>query len=494
MEVIREAVGGDPVQRHLRDGLLTLSALALGFHPDDLRQELDIVLTQRNIGVPGLAPFGRFLVVNEGFLRHGTLVVDPRAVVAQQNVFRVKAFLEAFFQLPEVVIIPVGVIDDDLPVFIDAGENDEVLGIGEDGVVVHQHDGDLPLLQRLVDNVPVRCLLTGKLKRLVAVFQPGNVIDRPSAEIVRQLVGGVFMVGQVACHHGQRNDAASAGRNGTAAVHGVGVVVLEILRNGGNDLLFFALGLRRDFLSGGLRSCFLGNCGSRLLDGRRRFRRGLHLRGDVQVLQHESAILVLRHVGINLTEPVFKPAVGNGEASFLSCYVPAVKNKSVRGLLRGILPQTRHLRLIRHGVGRDPDITGNRVFRNARTYHFANRRGGGRESGDAAKKRQRKQNRSQPPAISMYAHSFAPLSVKSVPCPRAAGYGCVYKHGYSIKHFLSKVKICRRRETVLPKRIFQEARSVYFLFRLWDIHRAEQPSSAPSVFMMTSSTSHLPRL
>lgn len=136
--------------------------------------------------------------------------------------------------------------------------------------------------------------------------------------------------------------------------------------------------------------------------------RGLHLRGDVQVLQHESAILVLRHVGINLTEPVFKPAVGNGEASFLSCYVPAVKNKSVRGLLRGILPQTRHLRLIRYGVGRDPDITGNRVFRNARTYHFANRRGGGREGGDAAKKRQRKQNRSQPPAISMYAHSFAP--------------------------------------------------------------------------------------
>ena len=102
------------------------------------------------------------------------------------------------------------------------------------------------------------------------------------------------------------------------------------------------------------------------------------------------------------------------------------------------------------------DITGNRVFRNARTHHFANRRGGGRESGDAAKKRQRKQNRSQPPAISMYAHSFAPLSVKSVPRPRAAEYGCVYKHGYSIKHFLSKVKICRRRETVLPKRIFQK--------------------------------------
>ena len=87
-----------------------------------------------------------------------------------------------------------------------------------------------------------------------------------------------------------------------------------------------------------------------------------------------------------------------------------------------------------------------------------------------------------------------PPSVKSVPRPRAAGYGCIYKHRYSIKHFLSKVKICRRRETVLPKRIFQEARSVYFLFRLWDIHRAEQPSSAPSVFMMTSSTSHLPRL
>lgn len=53
MEVIRETVGGDPVQRHLRDGLLAFGAFALSFYPDDLRQELDIVLTQRNIGVPG---------------------------------------------------------------------------------------------------------------------------------------------------------------------------------------------------------------------------------------------------------------------------------------------------------------------------------------------------------------------------------------------------------------------------------------------------------
>ena len=66
MEVIREAVGGDPVQRHLRDGLLAFGAFALSFHPDDLRQELDVILTQRNIGVPGLTPFGFLLVVNEG--------------------------------------------------------------------------------------------------------------------------------------------------------------------------------------------------------------------------------------------------------------------------------------------------------------------------------------------------------------------------------------------------------------------------------------------
>ena len=416
MEVIGEVTGSNPVQRHLRDGLLAFGALALGFHPDDLRQELNVILTQRNIGIPGLAPLGFLLVVNEGFLRHGALVVDPRAVIAQQNVLGFKAFGKALFQLPEVIVVPVGVVDDDLPVLIDAGEDDEVLGIGEDGVMVHQHDGDLTLLERLVDNVPVFRLPAGKLKHLVAVFQSGNVVDRPPAEIVRQLIGGVCMVGHVACHHGQRNDAASAGHNGAAAVHGVGVVVLEILRDGGDDLLFLALGLLREFLVG-----FLSRFGSRFLHGlrlRRRFYRGFRLCGDIQVLQHKSAILVLRHVGIDLAEPVFQRAVGHGEASFLARYEPAVKDKSGGSLSRCVFPQTRHLRLVRHGMGRDFDLTGNRVFRNARTHRFVCRRGAGRQGSNAAKKRQRKQNRSQPPEISMYAHSIAPCLQVSRPPQR----------------------------------------------------------------------------
>ena len=144
---------------------------------------------------------------------------------------------------------------------------------------------------------------------------------------------------------------------------------------------------------------------------------GLHLFGDVQVLQHEPAILALCHAGINFAEPIFKPAVGNGEASVFTRYDPAVKGESVRSLLRGILPQTCHLRLIRHGVGRDPDLAGNRILRNARTHRFIRRHGTGREGGKAAKERQRKQNRSQPPAISMYAHSFAPC-LHSIPAER----------------------------------------------------------------------------
>ena len=223
---------------------------------------------------------------------------------------------------------------------------------------------------------------------------------------MRQLVGSVFMVCQVACHHGQGNDAASAGHNGAAAVHGVGVIVLEILRNGGDDLLFLAPGLLRDFLVG-----FLGSCGRCFLDRlrlRHRFCKGFRLRGNIQVLQHKSAILVLRHIGIDLTKPVLKPAVGHGEASFLTRYEPAVKDESLGGLSGRVFPQARHLRLIRYGVGRDFDLTGNRVFRNARTHHLVHRRGAGRQGSNAAKKRQRKQNRSQPPEISMYTHAFAP--------------------------------------------------------------------------------------
>ena len=87
---------------------------------------------------------------------------------------------------------------------------------GKDGKKVEPASGEQ--VDGIIADIGDKSFTVTNIKRTDKQRSPSlpfttSTLQQEPAEIVRQLVGGVFMVGQVACHHGQRNDAASAGRN-----------------------------------------------------------------------------------------------------------------------------------------------------------------------------------------------------------------------------------------------------------------------------------------
>ena len=284
MDGVAELAGHQPVEDDLGNGLLTLLGLAPSFQPDDFRHQLLLVPGQLHIGIPGLT-VGLLLGVDEGLLGHFADIKVPAAVIAKKKILFFEAFLKAPFQIPFFVVGSVGVGYHVFSVLGHAVQDDEMLGLREDGQVIHQKNGDVALLHG-GENLPdVIRLMDGHLHLLGTVFHTLDVIFAVAAEVARQLIGQIGVAGEVGGNHGQGGNSAAAGCDGAGAEPLVGVVQLVIEgeavdrfdlrgRRGGR-LRFLRLGALRCLCGGGsdlrLRSGggFRGLCGflRRVCDG-----------------------------------------------------------------------------------------------------------------------------------------------------------------------------------------------------------------------------------
>ena len=220
-------IGYQTVEDDLQHSLLHLFALISGLQPGKTGQGVDVLLRQIIAHIAGLGLFRLAGVKGYEILTEGGLVKDPAAAVAAGNGVFVKAVQKTVHEQLAGIVWLEGVLNDDQTIVSEAGQNNEVLAGGEGGPGVFHDDGDLALLQPLLGLPPVKILLTGQTQLPNGILQPLHIGFPIPAEVVDQLLRGVFPVRHVGGNHGKAGHAASIGGNGSAAVFDVGVIGLK---------------------------------------------------------------------------------------------------------------------------------------------------------------------------------------------------------------------------------------------------------------------------
>ena len=170
-------------------------------------------------------------MVQERLLRHSALVESPGAAETAQNILLLKAFLESPLQIPLFIVGSKGIIHHDQTVFIIACQNNKVLAVCKERLALHQGNDNLAFPQRIQCSVEIGQLLPGQLHRRCALFQTCNVILCGTAEIPCQFIRQILVLRQIRGNHGQAGHAAAIVGDGTAAVHIIRIVRLQIQGN-----------------------------------------------------------------------------------------------------------------------------------------------------------------------------------------------------------------------------------------------------------------------
>ena len=152
-----------------------------------------------------------------------------------------------------------------------------MLGIGKEGLAVHQLDDHLAIPEGIQNIGVVLCLIIGQLQLIGHILQPLNVVVALGAKVAGQLVRVILMARHIGSQRGHADHATAVIQNGAGGIHDAAILLQGVIREEGtvvvlldvgtiliivgdilsqDHILFFLSLLRQRLLFGGL--CLLG--------------------------------------------------------------------------------------------------------------------------------------------------------------------------------------------------------------------------------------------
>ena len=152
-----------------------------------------------------------------------------------------------------------------------------MLGIGEEGLAVHQLNDHLAIPEGIQNIGVVLCLIIGQLQLIGHILQPLNVVVALGAKVAGQLVRVILMARHIGSQRGHADHAAAVIQNGAGGIHDTAILLQRVIRKertvvvlldvgtvlitvgdilSQDHILFFLGLLRKRLLFGGL--CLLG--------------------------------------------------------------------------------------------------------------------------------------------------------------------------------------------------------------------------------------------